>query len=132
MLGASAAQVGTAYLFSSEARISPLHRQALHSTGEQGTALTNVLTGRHARGVMNRLMREVGPTADGVPEFPRAAAAIAPLRAVAEAGGSVDFSTLWGGQAAALGRELPAGQLTERLWAEAHASIKFVARQFAP
>src|SRR5262245_35700422 len=83
------------------------------------TALTNLMTGRPARGIINRLMREIGPISDVAPEFPLAAGALAPLRAKAEAQGSGDFSPMWAGQAASLGRDMPAGQLTKALAAEA-------------
>ena len=117
-LGAAAVQIGTAYLLCPEAQISPLYRQALRSAKENETALTNVFTGRPARGIVNRLMREVGPMSDVAPEFPLAAGAIAPLRTKAEIAGSADFTPLWSGQAARLSRELPAAELTKQLAAE--------------
>jgi len=110
-LGAAAVQLGTAYLFTPESTIAPIHREALRRVRDDGTALTNVLTGRPARGILNRVMRELGPIADGVPDFPLAAAGLAPLRARAEG----DFQPLWAGQAAPLGREEPAAALTRRL-----------------
>lgn len=118
-LGASAVQIGTGYMLCPEARISPVHRQALRNAKDDQTALTNVFTGRPARAIMNRLVREVGPMSDIVPEFPLAAAALAPLRSKAEMAGSGDFTPLWSGQAARLARELPAAELTKRLAAEA-------------
>jgi nitronate monooxygenase len=118
-LGAAAVQIGTAYLFCPEAKISPMHRAALRAARDDGTALTNVNTGRPARGILNRIMREVGPISADAPEFPLAAGAIGPLRAKAEANGSGDFSPLWSGQAPALGRELAAGDLTRALAHEA-------------
>jgi nitronate monooxygenase len=118
-LGAAGVQIGTAYLWCPEAKISAPHRAALQSARDDGTALTNLMTGRPARGFVNRLMREIGPVADIAPEFPLAAGALAPLRAKAEAQGSGDFSPMWAGQAAALGRALPAGELTRKLAAEA-------------
>jgi len=117
-LGASAAQIGTAYLHCPEAKISPLHRQALKDTRDNQTAITNVFTGRPARAIVNRIMREVGPMSDVAPEFPLAAAALTPLRAKLEQAGSSDFTPLWSGQAARLGRGLPAGELTKQLAAE--------------
>ena len=98
-LGAAAAQIGTAYLFCPEAKLSPLHRQALHAGEGDDTAMTNVFTGRPARGIVNRLMREVGPMSDLAPAFPLAGGALAPLRAKAEAAGSDGFMSLWSGQA---------------------------------
>lgn len=118
-LGAAGVQIGTAYLRSPEARISAPHRAALASSEADATALTNVMTGRPARGVINRLIREVGPLSAEAPQFPLAAGALAPLRAKAEAAGSGDFSPMWSGQSAALGRDMPAGELTRRLAEEA-------------
>ena len=122
-LGAAAVQMGTAYLLCPEAKISPIHRHALRTAKENQTALTNVFTGRPARGIVNRIVREVGPMSDVAPEFPVAAAALAPLRAKSEAAGSSDFTPLWSGQAARLARELPAAELTRRLAAEALAKL---------
>jgi nitronate monooxygenase len=117
-LGASAVQIGTAYLHCPEAQISPIYRQALKNAKDHETAITNVFTGRPARGIVNRLVREVGPMSDVAPEFPLAAAALAPLRAKSESAGSTDFTPLWSGQAARLNRELPATELTKQLAAE--------------
>ena len=117
-LGASAVQLGTAYLFTPEAMITPMHREALKTAKDDGTALTNLFTGRPARGLVNRLMREVGPLSADAPAFPTAGGALMPLKAKAEASGSADFSSLWSGQAAALGREMGAGDLTRQLWTE--------------
>jgi nitronate monooxygenase len=122
-LGAAAVQIGTAYLLCPEAKVSALHREALKSAKDNGTVLTNVFTGRPARGIINRIVREVGPMSDLAPGFPLAAGAVAPLRAKAEAAGSGDFSPLWSGQAAALSREVPAGELTRQLGAEARAHL---------
>lgn len=114
-LGASAVQIGTAYLLCPECTTSTVHRAALKSEAARHTALTNVFSGRPARGIMNRLMREIGPLSPAVPEFPSASSAIAPLRAKAESLGSGDFSTLWSGQNAAGCREIPAAELTREL-----------------
>ena len=122
-LGASAVQLGTAYLFCPEATISNPHRQALRAVKDDGTVLTNVFTGRPARGIANRLIREIGPMSDLAPAFPLASGPVLPLRARAEASGSGDFSPLWSGQASPLGRELPAGELTTRLAREALAMM---------
>ena len=114
-LGAAGAQVGTAYLFCPEATTNPMHRAALAGASARVTAVTNLLTGRPARGIVNRLMRELGPLNDLAPAFPLAAAAIAPLRAAAEACGRDDFTSLWAGQNAAACREMPAAELTRML-----------------
>jgi nitronate monooxygenase len=114
-LGAAAAQVGTAYLFCPEATTSAVHRTALKSEAVASTALTNVFTGRLARGIVNRLMRDIGPINAGAPAFPLAASAIFPLRMKAEAQGRSDFSSLWAGQNAHGCREMPASDLTRAL-----------------
>ncbi len=114
-LGAIAAQIGTAYMLCPEAITSPMHRTALTSDAARDTALTNLFTGRPARGIMNRLMRELGPMSDAAPEFPLATGAIAPLRARAEVAGSADFSPLWAGQNASGCKAIPAALLTREL-----------------
>jgi nitronate monooxygenase len=126
-LGASAVQLGTAFLFCPEAKILPPHRAALKAVRDDSTVMTNVMSGRPARGIVNRVMREIGPISDIVPEFPLAAGALAPLHAKAQAQGSGDFSTMWAGQAAALGREIPARELTARLAEETQALMKKMA-----
>jgi nitronate monooxygenase len=114
-LGAEAVQVGTAFLRTPEAITSELHRQALAAATDDATVLTNVMTGRPARGIVNRVIGEVGPLSDDAPTFPYATAGIAPLRAAAEAQGSGDFSPLWAGQAASLARAEPAADVVRRL-----------------
>jgi len=114
-LGAAGVQVGTAYLLCPEATTTTIHRAALKSQAARVTALTNLFTGRPARGIVNRLMRELGPIGRAAPAFPLAAAALAPLRAAAEARGSGDFSPLWAGQNTSGCRELPAAELTRDL-----------------
>lgn len=111
-LGAAAVQLGTAYLRCPEATTSAVHRAALASDAARHTALTNLFTGRPARGIVNRLMRELGPIGTVAPAFPLATAAIAPLRAAAEGRGSGDFSPLWCGQNASGCRAVPAAELT--------------------
>jgi len=114
-LGASAVQIGTAYLLCPEATTSAVHRAALKSEAARNTALTNVFTGRPARGIVNRVMRELGPINAAAPAFPLATSAITPLRSKAEAEGRGDFSPLWSGQNATGCREIPAGELTRAL-----------------
>jgi nitronate monooxygenase len=114
-LGASAVQVGTAYLLCPEATTSAVHRAALASADARTTALTNVFSGRPARGIVNRLMRELGPLSALPPAFPLASAALAPLRAAAERQGRGDFSPLWAGQNVAGCRAVPAAELTRGL-----------------
>jgi nitronate monooxygenase len=114
-LGAAGVQVGTAYLLCPECTTSPVHRAALKSAKAGHTALTNLFTGRPARGIVNRLMQELGPMSAAAPAFPLATGAIAPLRAKAESLGSGDFSPLWCGQNASGCQEIPADQLTRAL-----------------
>ncbi len=115
MLGASAVQLGTAYLFCPESTIAEPHRRALRAAEGHETAFTNIFTGRPARGIINRVVREVGPLSPLAPMFPLAGSALAPLRAATEPAGSGEFMSLWAGQSVALGREIPAGQLTREL-----------------
>ena len=114
-LGAAGVQVGTAYLLCPEATTSSVHRAALASDAVHHTALTNVFTGRPARGIVNRIVRELGPLSALAPQFPLATAALAPLRVAAERAGSGDFSPLWSGQNAGGCRAVPAADLTRAL-----------------
>lgn len=123
MLGASAVQIGTAYLATPESLIGPAHRARLGTQGGEATIFTNVMTGREARGLRNRVIDEVGPLCGHAPPFPHAATALAPLRAHAEAEGRDDFTPLWAGQAASLARENGARNLTEKLAREAMALL---------
>jgi len=117
-LGAAGAQIGTAYLLCPEATTSAVHRAALKSDAARRTAVTNLFSGRPARGIVNRIMREIGPMSPAAPAFPLASAAMAPLRARAESLGSGDFSPLWAGQNTSGCREAPAGDLTRALAGE--------------
>ncbi len=126
-LGAAGVQIGTAYLFTPESLITDLHRSALRAARDNQTALTNVFSGRPARGLVNRVMREVGPMSDRAPAFPTAGSALAPLKAKAEAAGTSDFSSLWSGQAASLGREIGSGELTQQIAEDAEQRLKALA-----
>lgn len=114
-LGAAGVQVGTAYLLCPECTTTALHRAALRSEAARTTAITNVFTGRPARGIVNRVIRELGPISPVAPAFPQAAPAMAMLRAKAESQGNSDFSPLWAGQSTQGCREVPAAQLTREL-----------------
>jgi nitronate monooxygenase len=114
-LGAAGVQLGTAYLLCPEATITAVHRAALKSEAARHTTLTNIFTGRPARGIVNRAIRELGPINALAPAFPLATSAIAPLRAKVEAAGSGEFSPLWSGQNASGCKEIPAEQLTREL-----------------
>ncbi|MEO8185949.1 MAG: nitronate monooxygenase [Burkholderiaceae bacterium] len=117
-LGAAGVQIGTAYLLCPEATTSSIHRAALKSDAARHTALTNLFTGRPARGIVNRVMKDLGPISSAVPAFPLATAAIAPLRAKAEGQGSGEFSPLWAGQNVSGCKEIPAAELTRQLAAD--------------
>jgi nitronate monooxygenase len=114
-LGATGVQIGTGYLLCPEATTTPVHREALASPRARHTAVTNVFTGRPARAIVNRLVAELGPMNAAAPAFPRATAAIAPLRAKAEAEGSGEFSPLWAGQNASGCMSISAATLTTEL-----------------
>jgi nitronate monooxygenase len=114
-LGAAGVQIGSAYLRCPESKVSAPARLALAQARDDSTVMTNVMTGRPARGLANRVMREVGPISPDAPAFPHAATALAPLKAAAEKLGKVDFTNLWAGQAIRLGRELPEAVLTRAL-----------------
>ena len=114
-LGASGVQAGTAYLLCPESTTSDLHRRAIERGDRAVTAITNLLTGRPARGIVNRLMRELGPLSDLAPAFPLATAAVAPLRSAAEHRGADDFSPLWAGQNTSGCKAVPAAVVTHEL-----------------
>jgi nitronate monooxygenase len=122
-LGAAGVQMGTAFMLTPEAKTGPLHRAALKQADDNSTTLTNLFTGRPARGIVNRYIRELGPMSAEAPQFPLAAGASQPLRAAAEARGSTDFTPLWSGQAPSLAREMGAGELVATLVKEADAAL---------
>jgi nitronate monooxygenase len=114
-LGAAGVQIGSAYLRCPESRVIAPARVALAQARDDSTVITNVMTGRPARGVANRVMREVGPISPDAPAFPHSATALGPLKVAAEKLGKVDFTNLWAGQAVRMGREMPAAELTQAL-----------------
>jgi nitronate monooxygenase len=114
-LGAAGVQIGSAYLRCPESRVIAPARVALAQARDDSTVITNVMTGRPARGVANRVMREIGPISPDAPAFPHSATALGPLKVAAEKLGKVDFTNLWAGQAVRMGREMPAAELTRAL-----------------
>src|SRR5580692_6622955 len=126
-LGAAGVQIGSAYLRCPESRVIAPARVALAQARDDSTVITNVMTGRPARGVANRVMREVGPISPDAPAFPHAATGLGPLKAAAEKLGKVDFTNLWAGQAVRLGREMPAAELTRALAGAALARLSRMA-----
>jgi nitronate monooxygenase len=127
-LGAAGVQIGTAYLRCPESRVTAPARVALAQARDDCTVITNVMTGRPARGVPNRVMREAGPISPHAPAFPRAATALGPLKAAAEKLGKVDFTNLWAGQAVRMGTDIPAAELTRALAGSALARMSALSR----
>ena len=117
-LGASAVQIGTAYLLCHEAKTRAVHRTALKSDAIRHTVLTTLFSGGAARGMVNRIIQELGPMPNVAPPYPLASPALAPIRAAAEAAGNGDFSPLWAGQNATGCREVSAVDLTQDLMSE--------------
>jgi nitronate monooxygenase len=119
--GAAAAQLGTAFMRTPEAATSAPHRAALADPAAT-TALTRAFTGRTARGVANRFLREHAGQAP--PAYPEVHNLTAPLRAAARAGGDADGMHLWAGQGHPLADEVPAGELVRRLAEEAQIAVR--------
>jgi len=118
-LGAAGVQMGTAYLFCPEANVSPMYRRALGQVADTGTAITNLFSGRPARGILNRYLIEAGPMSEEALAFPYAATLVAPLRTASEKSGSLDYMQMWAGQAAGLATAMPADEFTRKLAADA-------------
>jgi nitronate monooxygenase len=114
--GARAVQLGTAFLAAPESSISAPFRALLGT--DAATAFTNLFSGREAHGIVNRLMRELGPIRPEVPAFPYGSNALAPLRAQAEREGRGDYSPLWAGTGVARVRAMGAEALVARLMEE--------------
>jgi nitronate monooxygenase len=126
-LGAAGVQIGSAYLRCPESKVIAPMRVALAQAHDDSTVITNVMTGRPARGLVNRVMREVGPISPDAPAYPHSATSLAPLKAAAEKLGKVDFTNLWAGQAVRMGREMPAAELTRALAGSALARMSQMA-----
>ncbi|MBL4584514.1 MAG: nitronate monooxygenase [Pseudomonadales bacterium] len=114
-VGAAAVQIGTAYLLCSETKTSRFHRAAIKSDSPHQTEITNIFSGRPARGIVNRGIRELGPINPDVPQFPLATAAITALRKQVELRGCDDFSPLWCGKNIDGCKEVSAADLTSEL-----------------
>jgi len=126
-LGAAGVQVGSAYLRCPESKVIAPARLLLAAANDDSTVITNVMTGRPARGVANRAMREVGPISPDAPAFPHSATALGPLKQAAEKLGRTDFTNIWAGQALRLGRDMPAAKLTRALADDALARMSRLA-----
>jgi nitronate monooxygenase len=114
--GAIAAQLGTAFLVTPESGASPLHKQALTNPLFVRTELTRAFSGRPARGLVNRFLREHGPYAPAA--YPEIHHLTSPLRKAAAKAGDAQGMALWAGQGHRMVREMPAGRLVETLAAE--------------
>lgn len=124
MLGAAGIQVGTAYLPTRQSLASAVLRDRLGTAASADSVFTNLFSGGLARGLKNRLIDALGPVDDRAPPFPLASAALAPLRARAEADGRGDYSPLWAGQGAPHATATDARALTEQLGAAARAVLE--------
>ncbi|MFF7402530.1 nitronate monooxygenase [Streptomyces murinus] len=114
--GASAAQLGTAFLATPESGAPAVHKEALTNPLFVRTELTRAFTGRPARGLVNRFLREHGPYAPAA--YPEINHLTSPLRKAAAKAGDAQGMALWAGQGHRLARDLPAGRLVEVLAAE--------------
>jgi nitronate monooxygenase len=123
--GAQAAQLGSAFMLTPEAGTSTPHREALAREGS--TALTRAFSGRTARGIVNRFLRE--HDADAPSAYPEIHHVTAPLRAAARERGDAEAINLWAGQAHELAEPIPAGELTRRLGADARAALREAAQR---
>jgi nitronate monooxygenase len=123
-LGAAAVQIGSAYLHCPESLIAPAHRAALASEAAEHGVFTNLFSGGLARGLWTEPMEALGPVRPEAPPFPNATAALMPLARAAAKRGEAGFRPMWAGQAARLGRPLPALELTESLAGDALARLR--------
>ena len=130
MLGADAVQMGTAFLLTPESIISEPWRRALRDAGDDATRLTRVYSGRYARGIENRFMREFRATEKDIPAYPLQNALTGELRATSAKAGSSDALSLWAGQGVNAIRELPAAEIVDRVWREAQESLGALHAQF--
>jgi nitronate monooxygenase len=123
-LGAAGVQIGTAFLACPEASVAPHHREALARASDEGTQLTRAFTGRPARALRNRFTTEMEAPGRDALAFPLQTSLTAPFRTLGSHPSAADFAAMWAGQAAALARAMPAGQLIETLVAEAAAAMR--------
>lgn len=123
LLGADAVQLGTAFLRAPEATISAPWRRALEQAGDDATRLTRVYSGRYARGIENRFLREMRSAEKDIPAYPVQNALTGELRAASAAQGSAEALSLWAGQGVNAARALPSAELVETLWREAQAAM---------
>jgi nitronate monooxygenase len=121
-LGAQAAQLGTAFIPCPESGASPAHKEALLRVTEDETRITEKFSGKPARGIANRFMREM----ESAPQlaFPAQNLLTGKLRTAAAKAGKADYIALWAGQAAPLARKLPAAELIELLERETLAALR--------
>lgn len=118
-LGASAVQMGTAFLRADEASLSPPWRRAVDTAPDDSTRLTRAFTGRHARGIENRFMRELRSVEAELPAYPVQNRLTQPLRAAAAKADQADLISLWAGQGVTLAKPGSAGEMIRAWWEEA-------------
>jgi len=121
-LGASAVQMGTAFLTCRESGVPEVYREAILSATENQTQITRAFSGRPARGIVYRFLREMGDD-DAILPFPLQNALTRPLRNAARKQGRAEFLSLWAGQGVRLARRQSASELVERLGAEMRAAM---------
>ena len=131
-LGAAAVQMGTGFLLTDESQISPAWRAAIEAAGDDPTRLTRAFTGRYARGIENRFMRELRAVEREVPAYPVQNRLTQPLRAAAAAAGKAELLSLWAGQGVKLARTGPAGALVQRWWGEAKLAAQSLEARTGP
>jgi nitronate monooxygenase len=123
-LGASAVQMGTAFLSAAEASVPEAWLQAIKQSDDTSTVLTRVYTGKYARGIKNRFFEDMAKLEAEVPHYPVQHALTAPIRAAAKAKGDARFMSLWAGQAAPMSRRHPAAELVEILVEESRGALE--------
>ncbi|MGL4239933.1 MAG: NAD(P)H-dependent flavin oxidoreductase [Beijerinckiaceae bacterium] len=131
-MGAAAVQVGTAYLLADESMISAPWRKAIAEVGDDATRLTRAFSGRHARGIENRFMREMRAVEHEIPAYPIQNALTQELRAAAAKAGSAEELSLWAGQSVKLAAPGPAAEITARLWREAQEALRTTSARWLP
>jgi nitronate monooxygenase len=129
-LGASAAQMGTAFLLADQTAANAPWRRAIAEAGDDPTRLTRAFTGRHARGIENRFMRDLRAVEDEVPAYPVQNRLTQPLRAAAVKADDPDLISLWAGQGVKLAKPGDAGEMVRAWWEEAKAASLTLAARF--
>jgi nitronate monooxygenase len=128
-LGASAVQMGSAFLLADEAINGPTWQQAIRDAPADATRLTRAFSGRYARGIENRFVREMRAVQDEVPAYPVQNRLTQALRAAADEAGDPELMSLWAGQAVKLAKPGAAGDMVRMWWAQARETAQALARR---